>query len=127
MANRPPRGQPQRRRTPSPRATRPDIVTIRARFSLGRYSISFTHTEKLRSRRIRVLDLEKAIANGRIIESYLDDPRGPSCLVLGWAGRRALHVVCACLDEEEILVVTAYEPSPDEWTADFETRARRNR
>jgi hypothetical protein len=127
MANRPPRGQTPARRARSPQSPRPDIATLRARFSLGRYSISFTHTEKLRSRRIRVLDLEKAIANGRIIESYLDDPRGPSCLVLGWAGRRALHVVCACLDEEQILVVTAYEPSPDEWNADFETRARRKR
>jgi hypothetical protein len=93
----------------------------------GRYAVSFTHTETLRARRIRVRDLERAIATGGVIEHYADDPRGPSCLVLGRAGRRAVHVVCACLDEDDILIVTAYEPSADEWEPDLRTRKTRQR
>jgi hypothetical protein len=102
-----------------------DMRRIQGQFRAGRYSISFTHTEILRERRIRAADLERAIATGMVIEDYGDDPRGPSCLVFGRAGRRALHVVCACLDEDEFLVVTAYEPSPEEWESDLRTRKRR--
>ena len=40
----------------------------------------------------------------------------PGRLVLGWCGTRAIHVV---VDEnradDELIVITAYEPQPDLW------------
>jgi hypothetical protein len=99
-----------------------DIDGIRRKVGEGKYAISFTHTEKLRLRRIRAADIEQAVKSGNIIEDYPDDPRGASCLMLGRVGSRPLHVLFAQLEDEEILVVTAYEPDPEEWEADWQTR-----
>lgn len=101
-----------------------DIETIREKIAKGRYIISFTHTEKLRQRRIKAYDIEQAIKSGDIIEEYLDDPRGASCLVLGFAGARPLQLVCGRLDAEEILIITAYEPDPQDWEIDWRTRKK---
>jgi hypothetical protein len=90
------------------------VETIQEKIAQGRYIISFTHTEKLRQRRIKAEDIEQAIKTGTIIEDYPEDRRGPSCLILGLAGKRPLHVVCGRLDGEEILIITAYEPDPTE-------------
>jgi hypothetical protein len=98
---------------------------IRAKVASGNYIVAFTHTEKLRRRRIRAQDIEEAVRVGAVIEDYPDDPRGASCLILGMVGRRSLHVVCGCLDAEEILIVTAYEPDPREWENDWKTRKKK--
>jgi len=101
------------------------IEAIQERIDRGRYIISFTHTEKLRQRRIKAEDIEQAIKAGAIIEDYPEDRRGPSCLILGFAGKRPLHVVCGQLEAEEVLIITAYEPDPAEWESDWKTRKRR--
>ena len=102
-----------------------DIEKIRSRIRAGEYTVSFSHTEKVRERMIEAADLEEAVFNGTIIEPYPDDPRGPSCLILGFSRfRRALHIVCGNLEEEELLIVTAYEPNPEEWEKDWKTRKR---
>jgi len=100
------------------------LAVIRERMEHGNYIVSFTHTEKLRERKIGADDIEEAIRNGAIIEDYPEDPRGPSCLILGQSGSRPLHVVCARLEEEQILIITAYEPDPAEWESDWRTRRR---
>lgn len=99
------------------------IEAIRAKVKAGKYIISFTHTEKVRLRKIEVEEIEEAICNGTIIEPYPDDPRGASCLVLGFTrGDRPLHVICGRLEDDEILIITAYEPDPEEWEIDWKTR-----
>ena len=100
------------------------LAVIRERVERGAYVVSFTHTEKLRRRRIRAQNIEEAIANGAIIEDYPDDPRGPSCLILGHSGERPIHAVCGRVDSDEILIITAYQPDPDEWESDWTTRKR---
>jgi len=100
------------------------LAAIRERVERGDYVISFTHTEKLRERKLGAGDIEEAIRNGVIIEDYPDDPRGPSCLIRGRSGGRPLHVVCGRLEEEQILIITAYAPDPAEWESDWRTRRR---
>jgi uncharacterized protein DUF4258 len=100
------------------------LAIIREHVRRGDYVISFTHTEKLRERKISADDLEEAIRNGTIVEDYPDDARGPSCLILGQSGGRPLHVVCGRLEEQRILIITAYEPDPEEWEPDWRTRRR---
>lgn len=102
----------------------PRLTIIRERVQRGGYVISFTHTEKLRERRIGAQNVEEAIATGMIIEDYPDDLRGPSCLILGYSDERPLHVVCGRLETEQILIITAYEPDPAEWEPDWRTRRR---
>jgi hypothetical protein len=99
-----------------------DINDIKEKVRNSKYKISFTHTEKLRQRKIEIRELEGAIFTGEIIERYPADPRGPSCLILGYTQRnRPLHIVCGII-EGELLVITAYEPSLEEWEADCKTR-----
>jgi hypothetical protein len=76
-------------------------------------------------RRIKAADIEQAVKSGNIIEDYSNDPRGASCLILGRVGNRPLHILFARLEAEEILVVTAYEPDPEEWENDWQTRKAR--
>ena len=102
-----------------------DIEDIKRKVGEGRYTISFTHTEKLRLRRIKAADIEQAVKSGNIIEDYPNDPRGRSCLILGRVGNRNLHILFARLEAEELRVVTAYEPDPEEWENDWQTRKAR--
>jgi hypothetical protein len=102
-----------------------NIETIREKVRAGKYLVSFTHTEKVRLRKIEAKEIEEAIDEGTIIEPYLDDPRGMSCLILGFtSGDRPLHVICGKLEEDEILIITAYEPDLREWEADWKTRKK---
>ncbi len=103
-----------------------DIGAIRAKVKAGDYIISFTHTEKVRLRRIQTKEIEEAVYSGTIIEPYPDDPRGESCLILGFTSqKRPLHVVCGQIEDERVLVITAYEPDPEEWESDWKTRKQR--
>jgi hypothetical protein len=87
------------------------------------YYISFNHTEKLRLRKIEAADIEEAILRGESIEPYLRDSRGASYLILGMTNKnRPLHILCGNLEEEEMLIITAYEPDPEEWESDGRTR-----
>jgi len=99
-----------------------NLIDIRGKVEKGNCYISFTPTEKLRSRKITLAEIEEAISQGQIIEDYPDDARGPSCLILGFTrDSKALHVVCANLGKE-IIIITAYEPAIDEWSKDLKTR-----
>lgn len=99
---------------------------MRAKVRAGKYIVSFTHTEKIRLRKIEAEEIEEAICVGTIIEPYPDDLRGASCLIFGFTSKgRPLHVVCGRLEEDDILIITAYEPDPTEWEADWKTRQKR--
>ena len=100
-----------------------DIQSIREKVKKGKYRISFSHTEKLRERKIEITEIEEAVSAGEIMEAYPDDPRGPSCLILGFTHQgRPLHIVCGDLEDERILVITAYEPSSEQWEEDWKSR-----
>lgn len=71
---------------------------------------------------ISVEEIRQAIYNGSTIEDYPDDPRGPSCLMLGFGVEgRAIHVVCAPR-EDYLAVITAYVPEAGDWADDFKRR-----
>ncbi len=74
-------------------------------------------------RGISVEDVEAVLDTGEAIEQYPDDLPYPSRLVLGWRGRRPVHVVAAeNLADNEFIVITAYEPDRAQWEADFKRR-----
>ncbi len=101
------------------------LEAICAKVRAGKYIISFNHTEKVRLRKIEAKEIEEAICGGTIIETYPGDPRGASCLILGFTKQnRSLHVVCGRLEEDEILIITAYEPGSEEWEAGWKIRKK---
>ena len=57
-------------------------------------------------------EVEVIVTHGELIEDYPNDPRGHSCLMLGFGdGSRAVHVVCSPKDEY-LAIITAYLPDP---------------
>ena len=77
--------------------------------------------KRFAERGISIEDIRFVFKTGEIIEQYPDDTPFPSCLILGYSGERALHVV-ASVDEELIYIITAYSPNPDKWEPDRKTR-----
>lgn len=76
-------------------------------------------------RRITDVEVRQAITEGEVIEDYPDDLPFPSKLVLGLFGSKAIHVVIAeDLVENEIIIVTAYEPDTTKWHPDFRRRKK---
>lgn len=59
--------------------------------------------------------------SGEILEEYPDDPRGESCLILGYAEGRPIHIVCGYTSTQSIRVITVYLPKFPKWV-DEKTR-----
>ena len=68
-------------------------------------------------------EIKDTLERGETIEEYPNDIPFPSRLVLGWSGQRPIHVVVADNQESgERVVVTVYEPNPDQWDSEFRRR-----
>ena len=79
--------------------------------------------QRMYQRAISEIEVRHVIAPEEIVEDYPNDTPYPSRLVLGWSGRRPIHVVVADnVDDQENIVITVYEPDPAEWQADFKRR-----
>jgi len=79
--------------------------------------------QRMFSRNISEDEIRFAIDKGETIKSYEKDTPYPSKLILGKYGARTLHVVVAMnYADNEIIVVTVYEPDPHLWENDFKTR-----
>ncbi len=78
--------------------------------------------KRMIERQISVREVRDIVETGELIERYpADEP--PRYLVLGWSGKRPLHVVAE--DDPvsgETIVVTAYEPDRKVWKAGFKER-----
>lgn len=97
------------------------ISEIREKIKRDEYEISF-HAEKERyAEDITFSDIEAAAENGEILEDYPDDPRGPSCLILGYSQNRPIHIVWGYTPTGDIRVITVYIPKPPKW---LDERAR---
>ncbi len=73
-------------------------------------------------RMIKNEDVKKTVLQGDIIEEYIDDPRGESCLIC-YINNRTIHVVCSPKDEY-LAIITAYLPDPKLWSDDFTKRIK---
>ena len=78
--------------------------------------------QKMFEREITTDDVKYVIDEGEVIREYLDDKPFPSRLMLGWRGKRPIHVVAADDDHDQTIIVTAYEPDPQLWESDFRSK-----
>lgn len=92
---------------------------VRARRILWTYHVNLRLKGRSVSRQI-ILD---AVDSYEVVESYPDDKYLPSYLMLARSGGDAIHVLFATdVEGDNVRVVTAYRPSPDEWAEDLKTR-----
>jgi Domain of unknown function (DUF4258) len=69
--------------------------------------------------------VEHIVHNGEVIEDYPRTFPFPAKLLLGWCNGRAIHVVAAeNSSKQQVIVITAYEPTLDKWEPDRKTRRR---
>jgi hypothetical protein len=57
----------------------------------------------------------EALIECESLENYPNDPRGPSCVVLGYAEGRPIHIVCGRAKNDWLLIITVYIPKPPQW------------
>lgn len=73
-------------------------------------------------RDITEAEVENAVKDGIIIESYPNDTPYPSFLCLFDRGDQPLHVVYALDDKQAAIIITVYRPDTSLWEADLKTR-----
>ncbi len=79
--------------------------------------------ERMQQRGISDAEVRTVLLEGKEIERYPRDLPYPSRLMHGWIGARPIHVVVADNSaDNEAIVVTVYEPDPNEWEPGFERR-----
>lgn len=98
------------------------IENIRKRVEVGDYRITIHAFERCVERSISPEEIKDVILSGEIIEDYMKDKYGPSCLIYGITeAKRILHVHCSI---DSVWIITAYDPTlnPDRWDKDFKRR-----
>ena len=93
------------------------LVQIQEKAKQQQYRLTSHAEQERESDRITREEIEEALLSrqAEVIESYLEDVRGRSCLVLGFSrGERPLHIVCG-LEAEILIIITVYRPDPEQW------------
>ena len=88
------------------------------------FLITFHAHQERKAEGIGIVEIREALSHAEILESYPDDPRGASCLVLGLASRRPLHIVCGRTKTNKLVIITVYRPREPRWV-DPRTRGRK--
>ena len=97
---------------------------IREQVTTENYEFSLHAEHEREDEHILVEELEQSVRSGQLLEDYPDDPRGHSCLVLGFTeAGRAIHSVWGLLPGDRVRVITVYIPLPPKWV-DPGTRGR---
>ena len=87
---------------------------IQCKIRSGDYTFSDNAVKRMIKRDLLRQDVEDAILQGEVIEEYPDDKYSPSCLIYGKTeDARDLHVQVSF--PPSVVIITAYEPDPEEW------------
>ncbi len=79
------------------------------------YQISLHADDERLADGLSMAELESALISCEIIEHYPEDPRGESCLALGFADKKPVHVVCGRNRARHLVLITVYIPSTPKW------------
>jgi hypothetical protein len=88
---------------------------IRSEIENQRYQISLHADDERLADGLTITEIESALADCQVIETYPEDPRGESCLALGFVKNRPVHLVCGRNRAGRLVLVTVYIPSMPKW------------
>ncbi len=81
--------------------------------------------QRLFEREISVKNVRKILETSEIIEDYSAEMLGPARLILGYQGKRPVHVVVSeNAKTNQVIIVTVYIPDPNRWKKDHRSRIR---
>lgn len=95
-----------------------NITQLQYLITQKKYRITSHAEEERDADQIKFQEIEDALLSNecKVIEDYPNDPRGPSCLILGFTKQNLpIHIVCGMKEEDIVILVTVYRPDPDEW------------
>jgi hypothetical protein len=98
---------------------------VTALVGAGKVEVSLHGFRELASDAILLEDVLAGVASAIIVEDYPAAFKGPSVLVLQYdSGGHPIHVVWGIAKGmlSPAVLVTAYRPDPNRWTADFRER-----
>ena len=79
--------------------------------------------QRMFERRVSAKKVSQVLQTGETIEDYSSELQDPSRLILGFQGKRPLHVVVSENQKtNEITIITVYIPDPGKWDRDFKSR-----
>ena len=99
------------------------IEEIRTKIQNERFEMSVHALTRSTQRHILLAELIEAVVSGEIIEDYVNDHYGPSCLILGYTqNKRPLPIQCSYPSRPVLKIITVYEPTFDKWETNLKTR-----
>ena len=79
--------------------------------------------QRMFERKISMKSISQALQGGEIIEDYSSEMPEPGRLILGFQGKRPIHVVTSESEDTGVTtVITAYLPRTDQWKDGFRSR-----
>ena len=79
--------------------------------------------QRMFERGISTKAARNSLESGEMIEDYSAEMQEPGRLILGFQGRRPIHIVTSeNLELNELTVITVYVPNPTRWRKDFKRR-----
>lgn len=99
------------------------IEFIRQSAAASKYEFSLHADDERLNDALTVVDVETVLQAVELLEDYPDDPRGHSCLVLGYTGGDPVHIVCGMTRQHKLFLITVYRPRMPKWK-DERTRNR---
>lgn len=80
------------------------------------YEMSLHADNERLAEEIGIIELEELLVSSKILEDYPDDPRGESCLVVGFTpDGKPVHVVCGKNKNGRLFIITVYVPTMPKW------------
>ena len=101
-----------------------DIAKIQRVVKDDQHRFTLHALERIIERSIQPTEIKEAILHGEVIECYLEDKYGPSCLIFGKTASKIVHIQCSL---DPVWIITAYDPSlsPEKWDHGFKKRKAR--
>lgn len=99
-----------------------DIKFIREKVRKQEYDLSSHAHRERQEEQITISEIEQVLIVGDIIEEYLKDERGESCLIAAKVKNEPLHVVYG-MRNNRLSIVTVYRPKPPTWLS-YKKRAK---
>jgi hypothetical protein len=81
-----------------------------------RYEISLHADDERIADSLTISQIEFVLSNCKVLEQYPEDPRGESCLVVGFTFEETpVHVVCGKNTAGHLFLITVYIPTMPKW------------
>ena len=92
-----------------------DIEWIKEKIKVSDYNVSEHIIRSFLIKKITIKEIEDAIINGKIIEIHTHPEKDTGILVLGYAGEKAIHVMCSEDQHGCLFILFVYIPSKPMW------------